>query len=627
MSKENPRSPGADDATVAQAATLRERRGQWAVILVCAIVTLAAYGLILRLAPGLAETDSSHIEEILPWISHAVPVSDAADGEGLAAFLHPLGFGSLLLVLFAAYGVALWAVANRSSRSLEAAVFWAGTTFLAYLATAPVLFSNDVYACAAGGRVFAFHHQDPAIDMSELPPDDLFLGLWGDEIERLPYGPLWTLISAAAVRLGGERAGLTVLIFRTIAVLGVWTAALLLWGCLRRIDPPRAAQGLVFFLWNPLVVIESGLSGHNDAAMVALCVAGIALHLRKRPAFAMACLTLSALVKYSTGALLPLYLMMGLREFPTWRQRGQFLASTAVGAIVALAAVFGALQLGLRSGPAEPAARGSSLRGAGGLFRQRYTNSIHELLYRALRLQMGEAPDDVRVVDFYGWWVTPTAVTDFRAEAEETSTLLARLAPDTPLLVVAPQAYPWLRVFDPATGHKGYVLEKAVDVCDRPAVAESDPVLLRWELGQSPTGTQADVRLKLLMWAAFSLASLWAVWYASNLPRFLAASAGMMLASYWLVCSWFFPWYVMWAIALAAFTPHRAVALLSAFLSATALTLYATLGYDNMGELEWVFTYRSVLVFMIPPLGVLAVFLVRLARQDRSRTNRCPSRK
>jgi len=115
------------------------------------------------------------------------------------------------------------------------------------------------------------------------------------------YGPLWTLISAGLAWLGGNHVGLTALLFRGLSVGAALGAAALLWSHLRRTVPERAAQGLVLFLWNPLLVIETGLSGHNDAIMLALVLLGVWLHLRGWKVAAVVSLTLSVLVKFLTG--------------------------------------------------------------------------------------------------------------------------------------------------------------------------------------------------------------------------------------------------------------------------------------------------------------------------------------
>jgi hypothetical protein len=478
------------------------------------------------------------------------------------------------------------------------------------------MFSNDVYLYTAFGRLFAFYHVDPAVDFEVLPADDLYWRLWADQHEPSPYGPLWTLISAGFAWVGGEQVGLTVLLFRGGACLAIMGASTVLWSGLRRVAPHRAAQGVVFFLWNPLVVLEAGMSGHNDAVMIALFLAGIGMHLRGRTSLAMALFILSALVKYATGPLVVIYMLMCLRQLPDWRRRARFAASAAAAVVLTAAVTFGLVRVGTRarSTPTEESAQWQPA--AEYVFEQRYYNSIHELLYRALRLTMGEEPADVRDLEFRGWWITPTESTDLRAGEASTALSLGRVEPGTPLLVIARHSKMslWVRVYYPAIGRKGYVLQDASDVIERPALTQVDPALLRWEMGWSPIAVRAAAWLRWAMWSAFGLAWVWSAWYARNLRKFLISSTSLMLASYWLIAAWIFPWYVIWALALAAFVTGSLPALLAALLSATSLTLYATIGYDKTGATEWIFTYRSLLAFVLP----LLLFVPAVLRRWRS---------
>jgi len=606
---------------------------QWAILSLCGLGSLACYFLLPSVAPDLAETVASHTGEVVPWLgpSRPAPAPEGADRKAGWFSAAPVRYGALLAGLFTAYGLALLAVARRISRTLEAAAFGLGAAFLAVQVTTPVLFSSDVYYYTTLGRVFTLYHVNPAIDVSVLPDDDPYRRLWNEDKALAAYGPLWTLISGGLSALGGERVGLTVLLFRALAALAVLGGGAALWGCLRRLAPHRAAQGLVFFLWNPLVVLEAGMSGHNDAAMVALFLFGIAAHVfllrgalpsRHEPlravrfsvgaALTTALFVLSALVKYPTGVLVPIYLLMVCRQMPSWRARGLFLAGGAAGAALAGAVVFGLLSLGAYARPAP--ASGTALPEAAleNVLYQRYTNSLHELLFRELRLWMGEEEDDVRNVEFRGWWVTTKKSTDLCSGEEPRAPVLRRLEPDTPLLVIAWrwEGHPWYRVYSPTTGQKGYVRLEEVSDSEAPSEARADPDLIRWwKKGRSPTAARIDAWLRLAMWSAFGLAWLWAAWYASDLRRFLAGSAALMLAACWLIASWVFPWYVIWPLAFAAFVPASWPALLAALLSATVLTLYATIGYDNTGRTEWIFTYRSLPAFAMPLLLFLVVAL------------------
>jgi alpha-1,6-mannosyltransferase len=139
-----------------------------------------------------------------------------------------------------------------------------------------------------------------------------------DEVWRQapsPYGPLWLALSAAAVRASGERLLPSLAGLRLLAVLGLLLAG---WA-LHRLGGERA-------LWlgtaNPLVLLHLVAGAHNEALMLGLGLAGLAVAGRprrpgpRRPAGALgrlavaaALVALGALVKLPVALLLPFLVM------------------------------------------------------------------------------------------------------------------------------------------------------------------------------------------------------------------------------------------------------------------------------------------------------------------------------
>jgi hypothetical protein len=294
----------------------------WVVLVGCALVTIGCYLFPMAiLVPQLAETVPSHVDEVIPGVASLWPPVDHREAGSTT-----LPYVLTLVVLFGAYSVALQSVAGRSSRALVIAVFGTGALIQVLLATSPVMLANDVYSYAAYGRMFALSHVDPAMALTQLPADDPYTKLWGEHLPPSSYGPVWTLVSAGVALAATQQVGMTVLLYRAIAVLAVLGAAAMIAICLRRLASARVAQGVLFFMWNPLVVLESALSAHNDAVMIAFFLAGIALHLYGRRFGAMLFFALSVLIKFATAALIPIYVIMVLRQLPSWRARNRFLA-------------------------------------------------------------------------------------------------------------------------------------------------------------------------------------------------------------------------------------------------------------------------------------------------------------
>ena len=133
---------------------------------------------------------------------------------------------------------------------------------------------------------------DPYVELPSSYSGDPFLKyvFWANAPTY--YGPLWTLVSRGLVLLGGEDVGRTVAIFRGLSIGATLVTAFLIWWSLARRWPNRAVQGLVFFLWSPLVVIELGLSAHNEAFMLVFIALAVTLYLSRRHALGSAALVL-----------------------------------------------------------------------------------------------------------------------------------------------------------------------------------------------------------------------------------------------------------------------------------------------------------------------------------------------
>jgi hypothetical protein len=565
---------------------------RWLLVLLSAGASFAVYVQLLGVLPDLNSAEPSHAGEVFPWVKlltrEALRQQDAADEVRYVVFL---------LDLFIFYGLTLVAVAGRRSLALEATAACAGAAFLVLQVAAPTMLSTDLYSYVLYGRVWALYQGDPYTTIPHYYTDPYEpLSYW--KTDPSFYGPLWTLLSAELAMIGGERIGLTVLLFRGLTIVAALLAGAFLWAALRRAAPARAAQGLVFFLWNPLLVLETALSGHNDILMATFLLLGLLLHLHGRRVLAVAALMVSALVKFATVPVLALYILLVLRGLPNWRARSAYVATATASIALTIFIILGLA----RAGPQVLAV------GALGSGPERYMNSLHGLIFDRLRIWLGESPQSVKApVDYQRWWVESIRPTELWASIRPLTGRLARANRDNPFLVMAPQEGDWLWVHDPVSGQQGYVRNRDVRKIGPPAMVDSDPVLAQMAAGaaSSPTVQRANTIIRLLSWALFGAFWLVAAWRARDLRSFLVWSVAVTLALYWFAASWFWPWYVVWALALAALVPGSGVAQLTVLLSAAALTLYAAFGFD-IGPYTWIHTYRPLLVF-IPPLVLFAL--------------------
>jgi hypothetical protein len=214
-----------------------------------------------------------------------------------------------LLLFWGAYLFALWTVSkvpeaeDQSSRIpviLAVAVALNLTCVLFF----PPILSGDVFHYAIQGRMYAVHNLNPYTIAATNVTEDPFLPLaiWRDTATH--YGPVWIQLSALCAYLGGGSPLLTVLCFKVLAGLANLFGALMVLALIRNITGRDGVIGLLFYAWNPILILESSGGAHNDAVMMAFALLGILLFSRNRLFLGMGAILASALIKYITLLLL-----------------------------------------------------------------------------------------------------------------------------------------------------------------------------------------------------------------------------------------------------------------------------------------------------------------------------------
>jgi glycosyl transferase family 87 len=233
-----------------------------------------------------------------PDDSPLVPLNGGRpDGDDAYAW----AFLFVVAAAFAVYLVGLLAVARRGA-SLRAAAALAAAIQLVPLA-APLLLSTDAWTYWDYGRIAAVHDANPYRDPpAEFPDDPAFPYLGADWRDTTSvYGPAFTLASEPLALAAGESEDAAAWIYKTLAALAVLAAtALAAW------LSPRRAFACAFAGWNPLLAFHFAGGGHNDAWMVALVLAALALSSVGRPAWAGAAWALAVLVRWVPLVFLPL---------------------------------------------------------------------------------------------------------------------------------------------------------------------------------------------------------------------------------------------------------------------------------------------------------------------------------
>jgi alpha-1,6-mannosyltransferase len=135
--------------------------------------------------------------------------------------------------------------------------------------------SYDIYsyACQGWQQSAGLDPYSGGVDALGCPWRDAVAPTWVDS--AAPYGPVFVVLAAAAAKLGGSLAG-TIAALRIVSLLGVALTAACLPVLARRAAVPLS-RAVWLVLACPLVAVHLISGGHNDAVMVGLVVAGLAV--------------------------------------------------------------------------------------------------------------------------------------------------------------------------------------------------------------------------------------------------------------------------------------------------------------------------------------------------------------
>jgi len=220
-----------------------------------------------------------------------------ATGTGLAA--HLAFYASVVVLLAGWLGVGAHAYRGRLSVGTAWTILalWGMPFFLA-----TPLFSRDLYSYVAQGQL-AHHGLNPyMVPPSALGPGNLLSSIasvWRNTAS--PYGPLFVAVSHLGVAVSGGSLVSQILVFRAFELAGVALMMVSLPVLARRLgNDPGIALWLAVL--SPLALFSFIASGHNEALMLGLMLAGITLGTGGRLRWGVALCALAATIKLPAAA-------------------------------------------------------------------------------------------------------------------------------------------------------------------------------------------------------------------------------------------------------------------------------------------------------------------------------------
>lgn len=220
----------------------------------------------------------------------------------LSAYL----FSGIMLAIFILYTATLYLIHKKWVMQRTVVIISAMASVIllfSYTAT-----SYDIFNYIFDAKIVTQYHNNPYFQKALDYPNDPMLSFMHWTHRTYPYGPTWLGLTIPLSFLGGGYFIITYFLFKLLAVLSYALTALLVFKITKVAKLGDPTMSLAFFALNPLVIIETLVSGHNDMSMMALALFGIYLLLVHKKYSAWLVLILSIGVKFGTVILAPLFL-------------------------------------------------------------------------------------------------------------------------------------------------------------------------------------------------------------------------------------------------------------------------------------------------------------------------------
>jgi alpha-1,6-mannosyltransferase len=231
------------------------------------------------------------------------------------------------------YVASVYLVRRDGRRSLTWIIAGGFLAFSLLFLFAPPLNSRDVYSYAYYGRAMTVYHANPYLLLPVSHRADILYPLIGWKYQASVYGPIFSFLSYAIVRLAGNNIAGYVLGFKMLAFASFAGCLVLAYALARRVSPGRQNMALAIAAWSPLLLLHIAGAGHNEMLMVLFVLGGFYACWRGRPYLGLVLVVLAAMVKISAILALAPYLVYYLFRY----KRGEFwprLAGSAAAVIV-----------------------------------------------------------------------------------------------------------------------------------------------------------------------------------------------------------------------------------------------------------------------------------------------------
>lgn len=206
-----------------------------------------------------------------------------------------------IVIFFIFYSVFIY-LGTKKKLNLKEISILLGVTAVSIFFSYPAILSYDIFNYIATSKVLFFYHENPYIVMPIEFMGDSLLAFTRAANKIALYGPFWVLLTGIPYLLGFGNFTVILFSFKLFGLLFYLGSVFLIWKISRNI------LSLILFSFNPLILIETLVSGHNDIAMIFLVLLSFFLLTKKRIFLGISFFVLSIFIKYATVLLIPIFL-------------------------------------------------------------------------------------------------------------------------------------------------------------------------------------------------------------------------------------------------------------------------------------------------------------------------------
>ncbi|MBM2810004.1 MAG: hypothetical protein HW416_763 [Chloroflexi bacterium] len=235
-----------------------------------------------------------------------------------------------VLVAFFAYALAAWRLTavspdgNRPrggrSPANKSLLPWIVAPLLLFqitLVLIPATMSTDIFNYALYGEMPVLYDANPFVHTAaEFPQSPLFylIPLYWHDAPSV-YGPFWVALSmGVASTFRSSPLAEELLAYRLIANGAHFCNTLLIWALARRIHPGRESSAALAYGWNPLLLVDFAMNGHNDALMLSFVLGAFLLAAYGRMRASALMLGISIACKFTSVLIAPVLMLWAV----TW---------------------------------------------------------------------------------------------------------------------------------------------------------------------------------------------------------------------------------------------------------------------------------------------------------------------